>query len=362
MILLCIIDRDYKRFIRVDVYYSVSEFVMDISLDNPGFSVTTTDAEVHFSDPLESSGSLSSTSGEATRRSCKKCHGRMSSFSLDKHLFCIKCRGSDCSLLSRCDECMQWAKEEMESYMKLRKSLSSKAKRSKSSPPRSTPYDSDIDNSIAVQLVSINKSVDQKIQAMSASLLSQFSSMLDRFQPRSNITSFPDPSAVPGYSACLSEPPSRRLTVRTKSPAGFRFRKGDEDDLASSRLIDETPETPRHPPGDAGEPQGTQRALAFTRQRQAGTGFDSQADDDEDRESIADTTPADRAYNRLVHYFKNTKNLFIHIARIPIGDSPRVHPNILKMSPPFASSEGVLASGVRYQSDGECVTHLLPHS
>ena len=29
-------------------------------------------------------------------------------------------------------------------------------------------------------------------------------------------------------------------------------------------------------------------------------------------------------------YFKNTVNLFIHIARIPIGNSPRVHPNILK--------------------------------
>ena len=28
--------------------------------------------------------------------------------------------------------------------------------------------------------------------------------------------------------------------------------------------------------------------------------------------------------------FKNTINLFIHIARISIGDSPRVHPNILK--------------------------------
>ena len=93
--------------------------------------------------------------------------------------------------------------------------------------------------------------------------------MLDRFQPRPNITSFPDPSAVPGYSACLSEPPSRRPTDRTKSPAGLRFRKSDEDpvphedDLASAMLIDETPE---------------------------------------DRESIADTTPADRAYNRLVHY------------------------------------------------------------
>ena len=65
-------------------------------------------------------------------------------------------------------------------------------------------------------------------------------------------------------------------------------------------------------------------------------------------------------FNKL--NFKNTKNLFIHIARIPIGDSPRVHPNIFKMSPPFASSEGYSASGVRYQSDGECVTHLLPHS
>ena len=61
----------------------------------------------------------------------------------------------------------------------------------------------------------------------------------------------------------------------------------------------------------------------------------------------------------FLFYFKNTKNLFIHIACIPIGDSPRVHPNIFKMSPPFASSEGYSASGVRYQSDGECVTHLL---
>ena len=33
---------------------------------------------------------------------------------------------------------------------------------------------------------------------------------------------------------------------------------------------------------------------------------------------------------RTLLYFKNTVNLFIHIARIPIGDSPRVHPNILK--------------------------------
>ena len=103
---------------------------MGISLDKPGFGVGTTDAEVKFSDPLRSSGSSSATSGEATRRSCTKCHSRMSSFYLDKHLFCTKCRGSQCSMNSRCDECMQWTKGEMEKYVRLRKSLSSISKRS----------------------------------------------------------------------------------------------------------------------------------------------------------------------------------------------------------------------------------------
>ena len=135
---------------------------MEISLDKPGCSVVTMDAEVHFSDPPRSSGSSSSTSGEATRRSCTKCHGRMSSFSLDKHLFCTKCSGSECSMLSRCDECMQWTKEEMEKYVKLRKSLSSKSKRSKSSP-RSIPHDRDADVNFVTPLDSIQKSVDDKI-------------------------------------------------------------------------------------------------------------------------------------------------------------------------------------------------------
>ena len=86
---------------------------MDISLDNPGFEVDVTDVKVHQVDvPKASSGS--SSSGEAARRSCSKCHGRMSSFSLDRHLFCTKCRGSECSVSSRCDECFSWTKEEME--------------------------------------------------------------------------------------------------------------------------------------------------------------------------------------------------------------------------------------------------------
>ena len=126
---------------------------MEISLDKPRFGVGTMDTEVHFSDPPRWSGSLSATSGEATRRFCTKCHGRMSSFSLDKHLFCTKYRGSECSMNSGCDECMQWTKEEMEKYVILRKSFSSKSKRSRYSPPRSIPHDRDADVNVATQIL-----------------------------------------------------------------------------------------------------------------------------------------------------------------------------------------------------------------
>ena len=275
-------------------------------MDKLGFGVGTTDAEVHFSDPPRSSGSSSSTSGETTRRSCNQCHGRMSSFSLDKHLFCMKCRGSECSMNSRCDERMQWTKEEMEKYVKLRKSLSSKSKRSKS-PPRSIPHDRDSDVNLATQLDSIQKSVDDKIEAMSINLMARFSSTLDNFQSKISNTSCSDSSAVLGYSATSTEPVSRRPTVRTKCPTGLRFRKGREDPVPQEDIIscedaiDETPETPRHPPGDAGEPQGRRSAPAFVRNNQAGAGFDSQPDDD-DRDSGADSAPSDKTYIRLMRY------------------------------------------------------------
>ena len=87
----------------------------------------------------------------------------MSIFSLDKHLFCTKCRGSECSMNTRCNECMQWTEEDMPKYIKLRKSLSSKSKRSKSSPPRSIPHDRDMDDIIPAQLDSVQKLINDSI-------------------------------------------------------------------------------------------------------------------------------------------------------------------------------------------------------
>ena len=204
---------------------------MDISLAKPGFQVDVADVEVHQVDvPKSSSGS--SSSGEAARRSCTKCHFRMSSFSLDRHLFCTKCRGSECTVSSRCDECFSWTKEETEGYVKLRKSLTSKSKKNKSSsrsssPPRSTAPDSDLDSRFAAQFDSVNKVMDEKLDEMSTYLMSKFSLMLAQFQSGSNLVSFSGDSVVPGYSGCLTEPPSLQTPVCTKSRTGLRFREGE---------------------------------------------------------------------------------------------------------------------------------------
>ena len=92
---------------------------------------------------------------------------------------------------------------------------------------------------------------------MSVNLMAKFSSMFDRYQSRDTNISCSSSSAVLGHSATRTEPVSRRPTDRIMCPTGRRFRKGREDPVPqedfsdSDRIIDETPETPRHPPGDA---------------------------------------------------------------------------------------------------------------
>ena len=93
------------------------------SLDNPGFCVEFREdsMETAAREGLSQQSSMTSptpSSGDSARRNCSVCHGRMSSFSVDRHSFCCKCRGSDCNIENRCDECMSWSVE-MESRVKL---------------------------------------------------------------------------------------------------------------------------------------------------------------------------------------------------------------------------------------------------
>ena len=203
-------------------------------------------------------------------------------------------------------------------YFKLRKSLFSKCKRSTSSPPRSIPHDRDTDEFNPAQLDSVQKLINDSITTMSDILIAKFSSMFDQYQSRQRNISCTSSSAVPGQSATRTEPASRLPTDRITCPAGRRFRKGHEDTVphedfsVCDRIMDETPETPRHPPGDTEEPQDLRRAPAFVRHHQTGAGFDLQPDvsyrkdnDDDDRDSEADVAQSDRYYVRLMHSIHN---------------------------------------------------------
>ena len=218
-------------------------------------------------------------------------------------------------------------------YFKLGKSLFSKSKRSISSPPRSIPHDRDIDEINPAQLDSVQELINDSITTMSDNLMAKFSSMFDQYQSRQHNISCTSSSAVPGQSATRTEPASRLPTDRITCPAGRRFRKGHEDTVphedisVCDRIMDETPATPRHPPGDTGEPQDLRRAPAFVRLHQTGAGFHSQPDvsyrkdnDDDVRNSEANVTQSDRNYVRLMH---SIHNRFTY--SVP-ASAPREHP------------------------------------
>ena len=68
----------------------------------------------------------SSGTTEVERKYCKKCNIRMSSVVFDNHSLCISCRGTDCNFHNQCDVCKEWAPEQMELYVKHRRTLASK--------------------------------------------------------------------------------------------------------------------------------------------------------------------------------------------------------------------------------------------
>ena len=155
---------------------------MEFSLDNPGFSESIASTQ----DAPRSSGS--STSSGLQQRSCAKCPSRMSSIDRDKHLYCIKCRGFECSVELRCDECKDWLKEEMLAHEKIRKSLASKSKgRGKSSAsksskkPASSPSTSvplDLDDRFEAQHDRLVRAMDERMELLSSSLLDQIKNLI----------------------------------------------------------------------------------------------------------------------------------------------------------------------------------------
>ena len=304
---------------------------MAFSLESPGFSIDVSDeVDVHQSDTgiLQLLGN-SSTSGDSTRPSCLHCHGRMSSLSLDCHTFCSKCRGADCDLDSKCDECMSWTREEMEAYVKLRKSLAGKSKHCKSSSkppssPRSTsPVESiDTDSKIASQISSFSKSIDEKLVSMSEGLFSKFSDLLGQFKLELANASFAAEPEVLGRTPESGQPVSLRHPVRTAvhpqrfqgtadgpmpSGSGYAHLSHVSTGLDRSSVCVGFVQSQNCRGDDPEAAQPTQPA-GGPRVTFAASGSESvfvrepEDEEEDDRDSIGEAPVVDKTFNRLVNY------------------------------------------------------------
>ena len=100
--------------------FCVFTVMSEYSLDELGFK--TPGALV----PVPPSSDFSVEAPSDGRRKCIACPRRMSKKTADRHTLCIDCRGFDCDINNRCEECLEWPEEEVKLYAKYHKSLKSK--------------------------------------------------------------------------------------------------------------------------------------------------------------------------------------------------------------------------------------------
>ena len=152
----------------------------EYSLDEPGFAPPVPPV------PPSSSDSSVETPADGCRK-CIACPRRMSKKSADRHTLCVNCRGFDCDVNSRCEECLEWSEEEIVKYAKYRKSLksresSSRLKTSLSTPPPTTSgpapqpapredLQSQVD-SLNLTFQSLSDSINSKLQDFMSQILS----------------------------------------------------------------------------------------------------------------------------------------------------------------------------------------------
>ena len=185
------------------------------------------------------------------RRKCIACPRRMSKKTADRHTLCINCRGFDCDINNRCEECLEWPEEEVKLYAKYHKSLKSKDSSSKSKttvppPPsdsRPSPQPSLRDDlqpqvdSLSVTVNSLTKSLSERLDAFMASFITQSSQLSS--QPRLGPdVGEPQPGVTAGESCtfqALGDPNGTPLVPpMVGHPFGQGFRAPASEQLGSA--------------------------------------------------------------------------------------------------------------------------------
>ena len=160
----------------------------EINLDEPGFT-----ALANSTAPPSSDSSVDHPS--EWRRKCVTCPRRMSAKTADRHTICVVCRGFDCSIDSRCEECIEWPEEAVRLYAKMRKSLKStgsskhRNKPSASPPPSTDSVPSSQPTAIAqmqTQVVSLNILVNNLSESLMARMDTLTASLVHSSIPQSS--------------------------------------------------------------------------------------------------------------------------------------------------------------------------------
>ena len=89
----------------------------EYSLDEPGFK---TPGALTPAPPSSDSSVEAPSDG---RHKCVACPRRITKKTADRHTLCVNCRGFDCDVNTRCEECLEWPEEEVKLYSPLRHCL-----------------------------------------------------------------------------------------------------------------------------------------------------------------------------------------------------------------------------------------------
>ena len=300
---------------------------MSFSLDNPGFSTVGDDLDLAMDNPSQPiSGSSSSVplSGESSRRSCPRCHGRMSSFSVDRHSICYECRGNDCTFDFRCEECMSWSVEEVESYVKLRKSLASKGKKKSTSAPKTpSSYEPqapnvDVDEQIRAHIATFSPDVDNRLASMSSSIMSRLDDLFSQLRGNMSNRSLPAESELLGLTPPPGQSPPLRHSVSTHvNPVRFQSDVGGPVPQSSGSAhthgelhqsgVSQGPAPIPHASMEAPEPAQAAHSDRSSRVRLAPSSehtvfvWEPEDEDEDDLESVNEF-PVDKTFNRIIHF------------------------------------------------------------